>query len=197
MLRRPPRLAAAVGLAAILTLVTPAIASARIAEPATHLGLNNVAGAGAVHAVSYKAHSVAPATAQAFPSATSTVIASIGFINTDEVGYFWSASRGDSVAQTLPGPKKIKKAVLKLDVVENALSGAETDWTLSINGTDVGTFVIGVGQLGPVTNTFKFAKMTGGSYDVKIRMTNEVPSGDGSITLRYAGDGPHSITLKK
>jgi len=140
----------------------------------------------------------APDAAKAFPSSTSSVIGSTGFIDDVQVGYFWSVSRGDSVAQTFSGPAKVKSAILKLDVVQNFLSGgAEVDWTLSINGKDVGSFVIGEGQTGPVTNTFKFAKIKGGSYDVKIRVTNEVPGGQGSITLRYAGTGQHSITLKK
>ena len=36
----------------------------------------------------------------AFPSASSTVVGSTGFIDDCQVGYFWSASRGDSVSQT-------------------------------------------------------------------------------------------------
>ena len=141
---------------------------------------------------------VGPQAAEAFPSATSTVIGSTGFIDGEQVGYFWSASRGDSVAETFSGPAKIKKAILKLDVVQNFLSnGAHTDWTLSIDGTDVGSFVVNQGETGPITKKVRFPKLTGGSYDVKIRMTNEVAGGEGSITLRYAGDGPHSITLKR
>ena len=82
--------------------------------------------------------------------------------------------------------------------MENFLAvGAETDWTVSINSKDVGRFRVVSGQVGPITKKFKFAKISGGTYAVKIRMTNDVAGGDGSISLRYAGDGPHSIALKR
>lgn len=148
-------------------------------------------------AASAESPASAPAAAQAFPSATSTVIGSVGFIDATQVGYFWSAARGDSVAQTFTGKKKIKKAILKLDVPTNGLAaGAETDWAVIINGTTVGSFTITSGQTGAVKSKSTFAKIKGGTYDVKIAMTNEVAPGDGAITLRYAGDGPHSIKLK-
>src|SRR6478735_7993079 len=119
-----------------------------------------------------------------FPSASSTVIASTGFIDGERCGYFWSASRGDSVAESFSGPARITKAVLKLDVTENFLAPPNTvDWTASINGKDIGSFSITVGQTGPVTEKFKFNRIKGGTYDVKIRVTNEVPSGGGSISL--------------
>jgi hypothetical protein len=181
MLRPSRHLVAAVGIAAALAMVTPATA---------------IAG-GAAHPGSYSAHSVPVAKPAAFPSAGSTVVASVGFIDAKQVGYFWSAARGDSVEQKVKGPGQISRAILKLDVIDNVLNNAETDWTMSIDGKDVGSFVISQGQLGPISKRFSFNVMAGGHYDVKIRMTNEVPSGDGSITLRYAGDGPHSIRLCK
>jgi hypothetical protein len=174
MLRHTRYWAAAAGLALTLALATPGLASAHPAQP-----------------------SVIPTRAQAFPSATSTVIASEGFINGTEVGYFWSQARGDSVEQTLPCRAHVTRAVLKLSVPENTLSGSNIDWTLSINGTDVGNFTITPGQTGPVTEHYSFARMsTGRSCDTKIRVTNEVPAGDGSISLTYAGSDPHSIKLR-
>jgi hypothetical protein len=139
-----------------------------------------------------------PDSTHSFPSSSSTVVGSIGFIDDDEVGYFWSAARGDSVTEAFTGPMKIKKAVLDLDVVQNVLnSGAFVEWALSINGKDVGRFRVVEGQLGPVKHTFTFSKINGPNFTVKLRVLNEVPSGQGSHTLRYAGDGPHSIKLKK
>src|SRR6478609_1275784 len=133
-----------------------------------------------------------------FPSASSTVIASTGFIDGERCGYFWSVSRGDSVAESFSGPARIRKAIFRLDVPTNALaSGATVDWTASINGKDIGSFQVVSGQLGGFTEKFKFKAIKGGNYAVKIRVTNEVASGDGSITLRYAGAGQHSVTLKK
>lgn len=134
----------------------------------------------------------------AYPSAGSTIVGSVGFIDGVQVGYFWSASRGDSVTQTFTGPNRVKRAVLRLDVVSNALnSGAFLSWAVSINGIDVGGFSVTEGQLGPVKHAFTFPKITGGTYVVKMRATNEVAAGQGSHTWRYAGTGDHSVTLKR
>lgn len=178
-IRTSHRLAVASGLAFAVAITTPAFASAQTA-PAT------------------SAHPAAqPAAANEFPSSTSTVIGSIGFIDDYEVGYFWSAARGDSVEQTFSGPAAVRRAILKLDVTYNGLYGSDEDWALSINGTDVGSFTITQGQTGPLKEVFKFHAIRGGTYDVKLRETNEVPGGDGSIALRYAGDGWHSVALRK
>ena len=131
----------------------------------------------------------------AFPSSTSTVIGSVGFVNSCEVGYFWSASRGDSVEQTFTGPASITKALLRAYVVQNVLnSGAHVDWKLSINGIDVAQFRVNQGVTGTVQVGKTFSAITGPSYDVKIRVTNEVASGQGSITLAYACN-PHGMAV--
>lgn len=177
MFRPRRRWAAVTAVAVTLALATPALASAQTSG-ATHQAVQPMRAA------------------RAFPSPKSTVIASIGFIDATQIGYFWSASRGDSVEQTIKGPSTAKTALLRLDVIDNGLSGADTDWTMSINGTDVGSFVIAQGVTGPIKARMRFKTISGPKYDVKIYMTNEVPSGDGAITLRYAGQGWHSITLK-
>lgn len=195
MLRPSRRLTAVAGFAVILAMSTPELASAHGSA-----GLSAAAHNGGASVVSAVGAHVSPQSiqaAQAFPSAGSTVVASIGFIDSEQVGYFWSASRGDSVAQPFSGPASIKKVILKLDVMQNALIvGATVDWTVSINGKDVGSFQVVNAQLGPFTEKFRFHKLTGGTYDVKMRVTNEVASGAGSHTLRYAGTGQHSIKFK-
>ena len=135
----------------------------------------------------------------AFPSANSTIVGSVGFINSCEAGYFWSASRGDSVTQSASGPKAIKHAILDVQVVTNVLSGgAQVDWNLLINNKVVDSFVVQEGFTGPIHRDVKFKKIKGKSFTVKLVVTNEVPSGGGSITLAYADcGGVHSITLKK
>lgn len=133
-----------------------------------------------------------------FPSANSNVIGSVGFIDNDEVGHFWSVSRGDSVSETFNGPNKVKHAILDVEVVRNALnSGAHVDWDLVINGQTVGSFVVNEGFLGPKHLDVRFPRITGGTYRVTIRVTNEVAGGQGSHTLAYAGSFAHSIKLKK
>ena len=187
------------GFLAVSTALSLAVAApVAFAGPSGVSAITNSASSGAVAAPATGQGVAGVDAAKAFPSATSTVVGSVGFIDSSQVGYFWSASRGDSVTETLSGPAKIKKAIFKLDVISNALnSGAHVDWIVSINGTDVGSFNIVEGQLGAVTEKISFPKITGGSYTVKIRVNNEVAGGEGSHTLRYAGAGPHSVTLKK
>jgi hypothetical protein len=133
-----------------------------------------------------------------FPSSTSTVVGSTGFIDDHQVGYFWSAARGDRVSQTVSGPAYVKKAILRVYVVTNALSnGAHVSWDLVINAHVVGHFNVAQGFTGPKTVNVTFHRIVGPSYDVTIRVTNEVAGGEGSHTLAYAGAYAHSITLRK
>ncbi len=137
-------------------------------------------------------------TTAAFPSSSSTVVGSVGFINGTECGYFWSASRGDSVTQTIHGPGAIRHAILKLDVVTNSLTGgSEVDWDILINGINIGQFIVHQGQTGLIRFRSHFGRIVGPNYDVVIKVTNEVPAGDGSHTFAYAGALPHSIQLLK
>ena len=184
---------------ATAAMVAGAPAAAMAGSPSGSYGLSNTTASVAVApGAGAAAAAIAPQSVSDYPSASSTIVGSVGFIDSEQVGYFWSAARGDSVSQTLTGPNKLKKAVLKLDVVSNNLNnGAHVDWTVSINGTDIGSFAVNEGQLGSITKKFLFPKKTGGTYTVKMRVTNEVAGGEGSMTFRYAGTGQHSITLKK
>ena len=146
---------------------------------------------------SASARTIAPSAVFVFPSSSSTVVGSQGFIDNDEVGYFWSAARGDKVEQTFSGPASVNGILLKASVITNVLnSGAEVDWTISINGIDVGQFVVHQGFTGTLTVKAPFASISGPSYDVKIRVTNEVASGQGSHTLAYAGTLLHGFKLR-
>jgi len=132
-----------------------------------------------------------------FPSAGSTVVGSTGFIDADEIGFFWSVARGDRVTETFSTAlSSINRAILEIEVVTNVLnSGAFVDWDLEINGVVVGSFTINEGFTGPFTVDVNFSPITGPVYDVKIRVTNEVAGGEGSHTLAYAGAFAHSIQL--
>jgi hypothetical protein len=135
-----------------------------------------------------------------FPSANSEVVGSVGFIDDDEVGFFWSAARGDRVSENFSGPRVVRRAILDVEVVQNALnSGAFVDWDLVIDGNVVGSFTVPEGFLGPVHLDVTFPAIRGrhDGYDVTIRVTNEVAPGQGSHTLAYAGAFAHSVKLKK
>lgn len=131
-----------------------------------------------------------------FPSNDSTVIGFSGIVNSTEVGFFWSAARGDRVSETFTGPTSVNRAILSVEVVTNLLtSGAEVDWNLEINGIVVGSFVVHAGFTGPITLDVNFPAITGPTYDVTLRVTNEVALASGSHTLAYAGAFAHSIEL--
>ncbi len=128
-----------------------------------------------------------------FPSADSTVIASAGVINADELGYFWSVSRGDSVTETFSGTglEYVNQLDLEFDVTFNNLrSGAFVDWDVLVEGTKVGDWSWDVGDgTGPVDLSYSFANIFGsGTYEIAMVVTNNVPDGKGSIALGYPGD---------
>lgn len=139
----------------------------------------------------------AQATTFEFPSSSSAVVSG-GGAPAGQVGYFWSTARGDKVSQTFAGPLSIDHAVLAIQPPTNSLSaGNEVDWTLSINGVDVGSFVVPSGSTTPIVLDRSFAPIAGPSYAVVLRVTNEVPSGGGSNTFASTGNaGPHSLDLE-
>ena len=60
----------------------------------------------------------------AFPTSGATVIGSVGMIDADEIGYFWSMARGDSVTQSYAGTglDSVSQLDLTVDVTRNVLS---------------------------------------------------------------------------
>lgn len=135
----------------------------------------------------------------AFPSANSTVVGSVGFINEDQIGYFWSVARGDLVQEVLTDPlPSVNRAIIGVEVVESTLnSGAFVDWEVLLNGVSVDTFRVDEGFTGVVNRDVTFAAILsdGGTYTVEYRVLNEVPFGAGAHSFAYAGDFAHSITL--
>ena len=187
-----------IGIGAIAMATSAMVALAPAAAMAGSGNAYGVSNSSASAVVTQGAVNVAPQAVNVYPSAGSTIVGSVGFIDGKQVGYFWSATRGDSVTETFSGPGRVKKAIFKQVVVSNKLNnGAQVDWTVSINGTDVCSFVVVEGQRGAFTKKCTFPKITGGSYTVMMRVTNEVAGGEGSMSFRYAGTGPHSVNLKR
>jgi hypothetical protein len=139
------------------------------------------------------------AAVHSFPSSTATVVGSQGFIDADEIGFFWSAARGDQVEETFADPlSSVGRAIFDFDVPTNALaSGQQVDWDVLINSIGVGSFTIPEGLTGPVHLDLALTPVApiGGQYTVAFVVTNEVPAGGGSHTLAYAGDFLHSVEL--
>jgi hypothetical protein len=128
-----------------------------------------------------------------FPSASSTVVASLGAIDSDEFGYFWSVSRGDSLTQTFPatGLLSANQLDLSFDVTQNVLnSGASTNWDVLVNGTTVGNWTwTDTSGTGNVNLSYNFPDIVGnGNFTVRMEVTNEVPGGAGSIAIGFPGD---------
>lgn len=130
-----------------------------------------------------------------FPSDDSDVVASVGYIDASQVGYFWSVARGDSVIETFTTDfLSVDRAILDLEVITNVLAPtAFTNWDVIINGTPVGNFNVLDGYTGTVHVDVSFPPLAGPEYVVELRVTNEVASGAGSITLAYADPYAHSI----
>lgn len=134
-----------------------------------------------------------------FPSETSTVVGSVGAIDGEQIGYFWSVDRGDRVVQTFADPlASVDRAIFDFAVPYNVLGVAlAVEWDILINSTSVGDFTIASGFTGPVHLDLSFAPIAniGGDYTVAFVVTNEVPGGGGSHTLGYAGNWLHSVEL--
>lgn len=129
----------------------------------------------------------ASATPFEFPSSSSDVVSS-GGAPAGSVGYFWSKARGDKVSETFTGPTYVDHVRMYLQPGSNALvAGQTTDWTVSINGVDVGAFSVPPGTTSPFVFDRLFAPIAGPSLAVEMRMTNEVPSGGGSISFISTG----------
>jgi hypothetical protein len=132
-----------------------------------------------------------------FPSSGSTVVGSVGFINAEEVGWFWSVTRGDTAYETFnTSMATINGAVLDIEVVTNVLSpGAQVDWNVEINDVLVDSFTVNNGFTGPIHRVLNFAAISGPDYKVEIIVTNEVADGAGSHSLAYSGEYAHSVQL--
>jgi hypothetical protein len=122
-----------------------------------------------------------------FPSASSSIIGSVGVINPTEIGYFWSVGRGDSVVDTFNDSLlSVGQLDLALFVPQNVLgSGYFVNWNVDLNSTTVGSFTVNSGFTGALNLSFLFPAINniGGAYTLGLYVTNEVPGGAGSHTF--------------
>jgi hypothetical protein len=130
-----------------------------------------------------------------FPSASSTVVGSVGFIDATQVGYFWSKARGDSVTQTFVTTEtNVTRAVFDFITPFNDLIGFNVDWNVLLNGALIGTFSIAPGESHQIHLDFSFAPITGPSYTVRFEVTSE-SGGTGSVSIGYAGANAGTVQL--
>jgi len=130
----------------------------------------------------------------AYPSDSSTVVASIGQIAPGEYGYFWSVSSRDSITQTFTGTglESVNELDLVFPITQNVLS-VPVDWNVLVNNQFVGAWIWTPGDsTGQLNIIYSFPDIVGAdSYTVSMQVSNEVPPGDGSIAI-----GTGSMTLK-
>ncbi|MEM7201976.1 MAG: hypothetical protein AAF628_17040 [Planctomycetota bacterium] len=132
-----------------------------------------------------------PAFPWPYPSSSSTWVG--GSPGPGEIGAFWSASLGHSIAETLtlPSLHAVTTLALQCQVRSGLSAGASVDWDVLVNGTRVGSWSWSGGS-GTLDVRFRFPRIVGrGTYTVEMRVTNEVPRFQGSI---FAGV-PGSLTL--
>lgn len=130
-----------------------------------------------------------------FPSASSAVIGSLGFVDAEQCGYFWDSSRGDSVSETFAGAASITNYTLDVDLPSNGMTvGTTLSWDVLINGVVVDSFVVLDGQTS-ISLGASFPAIAGPNYTVTLQTTSIVAPGAGAHTMRYAGTGAHDLTL--
>lgn len=118
-----------------------------------------------------------------FPTSGSTIVGSVGEIDPTQIGYFWSATRGDLVSETFADPAAFVTTLdLDLTVPQNVLhSGNTVNWDVILNGITVGNFSIVQGFLGDFVQSYSFAPIASlGGYTVTLEVTNTVPGGGGA-----------------
>jgi hypothetical protein len=126
-----------------------------------------------------------------FPSDNSTVVGSVGAINANEIGFFWSAFNGDMVSESWTTGLATADALdLNLNITQNWLDvnyNPQIDWDVRVNGTSVGTWSwTAADGTGPLALSYNFAPIaaTGtDTFEVGMYVTNVVPGGLGSIAL--------------
>jgi len=125
-----------------------------------------------------------------FPSDDSAVVASSGEINLGEYGYFWSVLRGDSITETFSGTglNSVNGLDLSFSITKNSLS-QYVYWDVYVNGIVVGdwnwTPISGTGLL---NLSYSFGDIIGnGTYEIAMKVSNEVAAGYGSIAIGYPG----------
>jgi len=144
------------------------------------------------------ATAAARAGVHAFPSADSTVTASVGFVDTQEIGWFWMASLGHEVSEFLPDAEDpIGRAIFDIAVPQNETTGAATPWDVLINDVAVGGFDVPTGFTGAIHLPLDFDPIpaSNGGYEVTFRVAADRAFGSGAHTLAYGGPYAHAVVL--
>ena len=132
-----------------------------------------------------------------FPSAASDVVASAGFINANEMGFFFSASNGHAVSQTFETTTAyLSHLIFSLSIPTNGLAqDQQGEFDIRVNGTKVAELVITPDLLGTHLFHVPVPNIPGPNFTIGLEMTNDIAPGGGTFSLGYAEPTPSSITL--
>lgn len=133
-----------------------------------------------------------------FPSSDSTVVGSVGFIDSLRIGYFYSETDGHLVQETFTdtGLESVVGLKLSLVVTDDSLTEVLV-WNVFVNDIFVGDWVQRpIDGTGPKEFNYVFPDIIGnGTYTVAMRVRQDVPQGSGSIALGYSDFQPGSLLL--
>ena len=108
--------------------------------------------------------------------------------------YFWLA--GSNVEESFSGTGLAQVDELAMVLpIGAAQNNQDLGFTVSVNGIDVGSFVVPAGDGATIDDSFTFTDIAGaGTYDIEYRVTQPICNGNcGAVTL----SDPGSITLSE
>lgn len=121
-----------------------------------------------------------------FPTAADPTSPTHGYLWT--LGSYVQGSRATSLASA-------RSLDMTLVPIENGLTCDTQDMRLTVNGVEVGRFVVTPGSVAPIVRTFSFAAISGPTYTLRYENVREVAGGCGSA--RFGSSSPAStITLR-
>lgn len=132
-----------------------------------------------------------------FPSPGSS-FTGVTDIGGGQFGWFWSASLNQTVSEVLVDTEpEITRALLRIEIPQNALVNDSVEWAVTINNLTAGDFAVDPGFTGAMFLDLRFAPIEadGGSYEVMMQVVNEVPLLGGSHSLGFDEPHAHSIQL--
>jgi hypothetical protein len=105
---------------------------------------------------------------------------------------------GDTLSQTFSGTglASITQLSLNLSLYNNLTSGQSESWSISLNGTQLGTLSETGSAVTSYSQSFNFASIAGPNYTIVFTvLTPGVPNGDGTLGLLTGSSGTSTATL--
>lgn len=135
----------------------------------------------------------ASAHAELDPFPTSSAQPTRVVFGVNQIEYFFLV--GDQISETIAtNAPAVSGAVLDLNIPLNSAQ-VDIDFAVFLNDTQIGAFSVPTMSTAPIHEEFEFAPITGPEYTLRVTETNEVPPGQGSLTIG-TGAAVGSIALR-